>query len=337
MAQVINPPLAISLEARLAIGGLSDAAAIAAAALRGADVPRIAKWSVPNTARRKKVMPGQLPDELAPEAARSEHASATMELQDGSLGSLFLPDEEAEWAFTLDAQLPKDDPESAPRILAALRTVCRALLAEPRVTRTSLTFQGAGALCIPTVPIAGGRTYLVSCTKRDVAEAYDAPDIFWSSGWSATEWIGERAMVERAMHTMGSVDYLADVQPRQWALARAAKAHRCEYALPVVQPEEQTIYRAGSPALALVGYADAEREVELGCALRPPAHLQGYEVYDLFGLLQACALEDGRPVSGVRVVFAHEAMARSERRPLRDVGARVLFYDAAGDLHELTD
>ncbi|HKD09617.1 MAG TPA: hypothetical protein VKB79_27170 [Bryobacteraceae bacterium] len=337
MAQVINPPLAISLVSRLVLGGLAEAAAIAVAALRGADLPPIARWSVPNTARRKKVAPGNLPRELAPAGAASEHATATMELQDGSIGSLFLPCDENEWTFSLDALLPKNDPERAPRILAALRTVCRTLLTDPRVTRVSLAFQGAGALCIPIVPIAGDRTYLVSCTRREVAEAYEAPDVFWSSGWDATEWIGERAMVERGMHTLGSVDYLAEVEPRQWALARAARPHRCEYALPVVQPEEQEIYRAGSPALSLVGYADAEREVELSCALRPPARVQGYEVFDLFGLLQAGVLQDGRPVRGVRVVFAYEDMARAERRPLLDVGVSVLFYDALGNLQELTD
>jgi hypothetical protein len=337
MAEVINPPLAISLHARLAVTSLPDAASIAFSAVQGGALPSIAKWSIPNTGRRRRASLGQLPPELTPEGARPELSTAIMELDDGSIGSLFQSYDERDWGFTLRVRLPDDDPASAPRILAGLRTVCRTLLHDPRVIRVSLDFMGAGALCLPTVPIADVRTYLVSCTKREVADAYGSPEAFWKSGWEASQWIGERAMLERAMRTMGSVDYLAHVQPQHWALARAAKPGRCEYALPVVEPEEQEVYRAGAPALALVGYADREAEVELACALKPPAHVQGYEVFDLYGLREAGVLEDGRPVRGIRVVFSNEEMARAERRPLLDIGVRVLAYDKSGRLQEITE
>ena len=337
MAKVNNSPLSICLDVRLGVSTLVDTVAVAFSALQGTGLAPIARWSVPDTARRKKATPGRLPFELTADGARPEVTTATMELDDGSLGALFQTYGERDWTFSLDVLVPKDEPASVPRILSQLRTLSQTLLQDPRAMRVSVGFVGAGALCLPTVPIAGLRTYLVSCTQREVADAYESPEAFWKSGWEASRWIGERAMLERAMQTMGSVDYLAQVQPQHWALARAAKPGRCHYALPVVKPEEEEVYRAGEPALALVGYAEREAEVELACALKPPAHIQGYEVFDLYGLLKEGVLEDGRPLRGIRVVFAHEEMARAERRPLLDIGARVLAYDTAGHLQQITN
>ena len=46
----------------------------------------------------------------------------------------------------------------------------------------------------------------------------------------------------------------------------------------------------------------------------------------------------GRPVDTVRIVFLEEWMARRERRPLLDVGARVFFMDPrTGRDVEVTD
>ena len=56
----------------------------------------------------------------------------------------------------------------------------------------------------------------------------------------------------------------------------------------------------------------------------------------LAALLRSGRLTDGRPLKEVRVVFADEAMARRERRPLLDNGVRVRFYDASGALQDLT-
>lgn len=39
----------------------------------------------------------------------------------------------------------------------------------------------------------------------------------------------------------------------------------------------------------------------------------------------------------VRVVFMKEWMAQSEKRPLLDIGCRLFYYDAAGELRDLAD
>jgi hypothetical protein len=197
-----------------------------------------------------------------------------------------------------------------------------------------VSIQGAGALCLPEVPIALMRTYMVSCSAVDVATTYESAEAFWQSGWTAVEWFGDRAMLERAIHAVDTIAFLQQVIEQQWALARAAKPGLCRYYAPQVLPEEREYYHSGAPALNVVGYADAEATVELACALKPPSHVQGWEIFDLHNLLQVGALPDGRPVQGIRVVFLHKDTAVTERRPLLDIGARIFYYDTDGHLQE---
>jgi hypothetical protein len=51
------------------------------------------------------------------------------------------------------------------------------------------------------------------------------------------------------------------------------------------------------------------------------------EIHEVRALVKAKQDRVGRPVDTVRVLFAEEWMARRERRPLLDVGARVFFMD----------
>lgn len=335
MVEVMKVPDAIALEARLEAATLAEVAALAVAALRASPLPPIKRWSIPATARRKPVSPGKLPDELTADRLPPSVNTATLELGDGSLGSLFHPYGESLWAFTLDALVPKNAPESLPTLLAAQRSVARVLLNDPRVERVTVSMQSAGAYCLPEVPIALTRTYLVSTTEKEVANAYDDPEAFWQSGWEATEWIGEHVLLERAMHTSNTTDYLKVVIPHQWELVRAARAGQCKYGIPAVLPTEKDVYFSGAPALQVVGYEDRSGTVELSCPFRPPKHIQGWEIFNLYGLLQSGKLQDGRPVREAQVVFLYEEMARTERRPLRDIGIKVLFYDDNGQLHEI--
>lgn len=163
------------------------------------------------------------------------------------------------------------------------------------------------------------------------------PEDFWNSGWESIEWIDEQAILGRAMGVSDTASYLREVIPQQWALARVAKPGLCRYGMPTLTPEENEIYFSGPPALNLVGYDEAEASPELSCSLQPPQHVQGWEILNLYSFLQSGSLPDGRPVKGIRVVFLYESMARSERRPLLDIGVRVLYYDAHGHLQEMCD
>jgi hypothetical protein len=105
--------------------------------------------------------------------------------------------------------------------------------------------------------------------------------------------------------------------------------------------------RAGYPALTLVGYDPDTRIVEFAgfVTKRPlveggeePRHVLIAEIHPIRELVLAGETDDGRPIDTVRVVFPHEWMARQERRPLLDVGARVFYLNPAdGELVELTD
>ena len=62
------------------------------------------------------------------------------------------------------------------------------------------------------------------------------------------------------------------------------------------------------------------------------------EIHEVRALVKAKQDREGRPVDTVRIVFLEEWMARRERRPLLDVGARVFFMDPkTGRDVEITD
>jgi hypothetical protein len=92
------------------------------------------------------------------------------------------------------------------------------------------------------------------------------------------------------------------------------------------------VYRRGGPFLQTVGHVAGENVVELSCYLPPDEHLPGWEILNVFALLQRGSLPDGRRVEAVRVVFFDRASAEIEKRPLLDVGASVFWQGDAGDL-----
>jgi hypothetical protein len=62
------------------------------------------------------------------------------------------------------------------------------------------------------------------------------------------------------------------------------------------------------------------------------------EIYYVRDLVRTKRDPAGRPVEVVRINFDEEWMARQERRPLLDAGARVYFRGSkAGELIEIKD
>jgi hypothetical protein len=319
-------PGALTLDARFpAAPSLADAVAASLAALAATPLPPIARWSAPIGGRWRKG---------APEVT-ADAESFVVELADTSPASVYHRWGEDEWSFTLHAVLPDAD-DALPRVAAACADAARSLM-DAGAGRISLGWQGSGALCIPEVPVAGLRTQLVSATEDEVRAAYDAPERFWKSGW-AKETRGAGVLLTRAMDARDSADFLRAILPQQWELARAARPGRTVYGAPYVEAGEDEVFRSGAAVLDLVGYDAAAAEAEYSHAQRGgKAHVPGWQVFEILDLIHAGTLEDGRPVRGVRVVFLHSDAAHAEKRPLLDIGARVLAYDEAGMLVEIKE
>src|SRR5690606_29706461 len=112
------------------------------------------------------------------------------------------------------------------------------------------------------------------------------------------------------------------------------------------EPGDPQDEKAGFPALTLVGYIAESKTVEFtGYVAKgrlhegdEPRHVVITEIHAVRELVARKQTDDGRPVETVRIVFPEEWMARQERRPLLDVGARVYYMDGTtGALVEVVD
>lgn len=206
------------------------------------------------------------------------------------------------------------------------------------VYSAQITALGGGALCIPDVPLVTTNSHIAVTNSQEVDERYDDPAAFWNAGWSiAAERAGQR-LLTREMDLLVGPEYLERIIDHQWAMARAAKAGETGYDDPEILPEEDAIFRGGPARLEFVGYSPSEKQIEYSCVLGEGQHIQGWEVYALRRIINTRKTPDGKaPVKMVRVVFMKEWMAQSEKRPLLDIGCRLFYYDAAGELRDLAD
>lgn len=208
----------------------------------------------------------------------------------------------------------------------AMTHLARGLLERGVVAAASANRQDSGS-CVPLVPIAGTRRPLVITDDRAVAEVYDRPDEFWSAGWTV-ERFGERALLTRCQRVISRADILRETLDHQWQMARAAKPGLVAYGYPRILDEEKPIFEAGEPRLQPVGQTPAGL-AEYACTLERGDHLRGFEIFYLWELIERKQFRDGKPLTGVRVVFLEEWMAVSEKRALLDIGAQVFYEDRA--------
>ena len=122
------------------------------------------------------------------------------------------------------------------------------------------------------------------------------------------------------------------------ALARIAKPRRTLWIPPIPPPLGVVLERPDRPALKLSALREPGPVAEYNCSLLPGQHVHPAEIVALQALIgRSEALPDGRHVSGVSVLFEDETTARTEMRPLRDIGVRVLVRQSSGDPKELLD
>lgn len=224
----------------------------------------------------------------------------------------------------------------APELLTRHAQFLRSLAGSGKLVRVFVERENGGVLCLPEIPIVGLNAHILAIPPERVALGYDSPDQFLKAGWKR-ETVNGFLFLERGMKALDNAEYLKEILGHQWAMARAAKAHCTNYYWPKVEENEKAIYRSGSAALELVGYVVREKTVEFSCVLESKnQHVQGWEVYTIFRLIQEKKTADDDRVEAVRVVFFERWMAEQERRPLLDVGARVFYHAQDGNLKEVT-
>jgi len=206
----------------------------------------------------------------------------------------------------------------------------------------------------PPLPPLARWNHIVTVTEREVADAYDDPVSFWRC-WDRIEQVGNLRVCIRGLRDLDDEAWLARTFESTMHLARVAKPRQTIYSTPWHGPQSAAFApwweygditaneRAGYPALSLVGYDPSIRTVEYAgfCTTTEiakggpdPRHVLIREIHEIRSLLKAKKDREGRPVDTVRIVFVEEWMARRERRPLLDVGARIFFMDpeTGGDI-----
>lgn|GEM_PF-5181624 len=301
----------------------------------------IRKWEVSTLGLSGDGTPSAAVEAL-PEEAGKKGRPAWLEMIVGDTVTVTLqPRESARgdvFNFTLAREVGGGDTdESLAAFLDEAAQLCRGLAARAEAVWATLYPVGGGATCIPYPPLVGHNSHVTLTTEDEVAAQYDSPDIFWDSGWQSLEEFGARRLLLRGMDAAAGPEYLKRIIAQQWRLARAAKRKQTRYALPQPEPDEVGIFRAGASQLEPVGYVAAERTAEYSCALARGDSIPGWEIYELWDLLQEGKLADGRPLDIVRLVFLEAWAARQEKRPLLDIGCRVFHYEEDGELRELTE
>jgi hypothetical protein len=254
------------------------------------------------------------------------------------------------WEVTV-ARAERADPPTADW-LKRMVGVARDTVGSPGFVRARIERGGPHETdFVPRPPLARGY-HLITTTEAEVAARYDDPEPFWRS--HDVERLGTLRLCTRGLAELDEHSWLAATFIDTMALARAARPGETIYERPRWddafrpwwEPGEYQDERAGFPALRLADYDARGRTLEYAGSAsgvlrpgrgQPPAHVLISEIHELRWIALAKKDRHDRPVDTVRVVFADEAMARRERRPLRDVGARVCFRDPSGAAVEVTD
>jgi hypothetical protein len=205
---------------------------------------------------------------------------------------------------------------------------------------------------VPEPPLAGANHALLTTDAR-VAESYDDPAAFWRM-WKV-EPIGSWKVCTRALSDIDEIDWLARTFESTMALVRAAKPRLTKYGPAYWEPEMRTWWefgdyhdeKGGFPALAPGDYDEATHTYDMiGFITKTPLqkggeerrHVLVREIHYVRDMVRGKRDPAGRPVEAVRITFLEEWMARQERRPLLDAGARVYFRgNKTGELIEIKD
>lgn len=247
------------------------------------------------------------------------------------------------WVYYFDRKL------DAPQLLLMGRFAEALFRSELPCTYVQLERTEKSLAFVPKPPIAGHR-HIVVTDEDEVARSYDDPALFWRQ-WTPVHESGPRRLCMRALDSNETAKYLGRTFAGTMALARNAKPGLTEYGIPLKydrnlrefwEPGPFSEEKAGLPALTFVGHDPKTDLYEYTGYIErnndEHGHVLAKELCDLNEIYYSKEDGKGGLVAGrVHVVFLEEWMARQERRPLRDVGARVFFLGRAGEPVEVSD
>ena len=210
-----------------------------------------------------------------------------------------------------------------------------------------ILYRGSGNSYIPDAPLVSSEAHMISATPELVRANYDDPEIFWDSDyetmgkWHTVEKHGDIYLLTRSLGMdwyLKNSGFNKSILPHQWKLIRAAKPGLVKYFYPRFDSEEREIFYAGEQRLYYVAYLEEKKLVEYSCYLgAKDEHVQGWEIFELWNVLDDGHFKDGRKVETIRVMFGERWMAEQEKRPLLDIGVKVMCADDAGKEVEITE
>jgi len=328
-------PEGLTLNLHLRQKNIEDVIRQALDALPASGYAPLDKWSLPD--QRDKYISGSKETFLGEYLAQYESTqSASFYLEDGTLIGVY-KETDGSYAFDVAITIGSQLSDQLPCYLSMCEQVTRCWLKTGDLVDARLRREAGGAEFLPGLPIVGSRTYLIVTDKGSIAEAYEDVDAFMNSGWDTVEQHGDRYLFMRAMQATDSVAFASAVQKQQWRLARAARAGLTDYYMPVVNPEEVTVYKDAGNELEPIGYLPDEKLVEYSGYYEAGEHVPGWQIYALDEMVWEKKLPNGDDVERVRVVFYDQSMAEREKRPLLDIGVKVYYLGESEALIEVAE
>lgn len=229
---------------------------------------------------------------------------------------------------------PVDGDEARCRsALHVLTALLKELFATGQLEEGHVERIGAESLgAVPLTPVSQGFVGVVA-TDAAVAAAYREPAAFWSA-WDQHESAGDHHLVLRGVEAATSAEWFRVVFENEWSMARAAHPGQTRIGIRQAPPGCEALLMAGESCLREAGKLDAH--VELAGFVPEGAHIPPWEILMWNEILHRGRLENGSPISGLRVVFRNEQMARAEGVPLLDIGAEVVFLGRDGQYQTIT-
>ena len=258
--------------------------------------------------------------------------SVRFEAPDGTFLSVSKPPNLA--GVLVQASYPVDGDEARCRTaLSVLTALLKELFATEQLEEGSVERIGAETLeAVPLTPVGQGDVGLVT-TEAVVDAAYREPASFWAA-WDQHEQAGGRHLLVRGVEAATSAEWFRAIFEKEWAMARAARPGGTRIGTRNAPPGCEGLLMSGESCLREVSSAGGH--VELAGFVVEGKHVPAWEILSWNEILQRGRLENGTPVSSVRVVFRNEQMARAEATPLVDIGVQVVFLGRDGQYQSVS-
>ena len=306
--------------------------------------PSVISWACPLPSMDDPRTPGNLEQALQYLIAEPDYDNikdgVRFDLEGGCSACIFFRkinyNNRDAWSCELRMNITDTNSSQIPEFLEAAASLCRHFLSQGQLNWARVYRLGSRGLgCIPYPPLAAGDTHLIVVTSAQIESNYEQTEVFWQA-WDNIEQYQDQYLLTRGLSCVDDVSFLAHIMEWQWQLARGAKPGVTKH-YRKLNPEEMPVYQTEESYLNLVGYIPSQKVVEYTCWVDPDFHIQGWEIHEVWKLVDVKKLKDGRQVDTVRIVFLNREMAEREKRPLLDIGAQVWYYNPVGETEQIIE